>query len=108
MKLPDWLSREQRRLRRKFIKKLATRDYHTVDRWLDTEYLKAGIPAWIGIFLFMVHRSPDSHWLLVGGLSISGPWWTFITVIILQVYGRWGDKVYMRITRRKLSREYRR
>lgn len=55
----------------------------------------------------MVYPSPDVLWLVVWALAISGPWWIFITVILAQVYGRWGDKIYMHITRRKLSREYR-
>lgn len=103
-----WLERERRRLRRKFIKKIAKRSYHTFDRWLDFEYMKAGTPVWVAMFISAVDDlAPANPWML-GALVISIPWWTFITVVILQVYGRWGDKVYISKTRRMLSTEYRR
>jgi hypothetical protein len=95
-------------LRRKFIKKLATRDYYTVDRWMDVEFIKAGVPVWLVIFISAVEDLPGANLWMLAALAISIPWWTFITVILLQVYGRWGDKVYMTVTRRMLSKEYRR
>jgi hypothetical protein len=107
MRAPAWLRNERRRLRRKFIKKLATRSHHSVDRWVDFEYLKAGIPVWVVALLSSADGFPTTT-AMVGALAISIPWWIFITVILLQVYGRWGDKVYMSITRRILSKEYRR
>jgi hypothetical protein len=107
MRAPHWLQRERRRLRRKFIKKLATRDYHTVDRWMDFEFVKAGVPVWLVIFISAVEDLPAANLWMLGALAISIPWWIFITVILLQVYGRWGDKVYMTVTRRMLSKEYR-
>jgi hypothetical protein len=103
----ELVRRERRRLRRKFIKKLATRCYRTVDHWLDGEYLVAGTPVWIAIFICMVDEQAPALFLIGGALLISVPWWIFITVIILQVYARWGDKYYWHVTRQKLSREYR-
>ena len=107
MRAPHWLRRERQRLRRKFIKKLATRDYHTVDRWMDFEFVKAGVPVWLAMFITAIDDLPAANPWMFGALAISIPWWIFIAVTLLQVYGRWGDKVYMTVTRRMLSKEYR-
>jgi hypothetical protein len=104
----ELLRRERRRLRRKYIKKIAARDYYILDRWLDAEYLVAGIPVWVAAFLCMVDDRAPAAALFISALLISVPWWAFITVIIIQVYARWGDKYYTAVTRRKLSKEYRR
>jgi hypothetical protein len=108
MRAPRWLWKERQRLRRKFIKKVSTRSYHTVDRWLDFEFIKAGSPLWMAMFISVVMDLPPANPWIFTALAVSVPWWLFIAATLLQVYGRWGDRIYMSITRRKLSKEYRR
>ena len=103
----DLLRKERRRLRRKFIRKFAGRNYGGIDRWIAFEYLKAGMPVWLAL-LVQGAGGWSAAWIpMIAALAISVPWWIFITLVILQVYSRYGDKVYMSVTRKQLSREYR-
>jgi len=51
-------------------------------------------------------RSLTSDWLLGIGVLFTVPWGVWVFVEIMTVYARFGDKQYMLVTRKQLSKEY--
>lgn len=104
------ISRERRRLRRHFISKVKRHGFALgLDRLMDLEFAKAGVPLLPFLVVFNVDgRTRLSDILLILGLPIALGWGLFIFWTVLSVSSRYSDKVYMSITRKKLSVEYRR
>jgi hypothetical protein len=103
--------REARRLRRRFLKKIAHRefDYHGFDNWVDWEFYKCGLPlAPAFVAMFVEGPTATTTFLFVLGGALTVIWFGFVFVNLLLVYSRYGDKRYMIVTRKHLSREYRR
>lgn len=105
-----WLRKERRRLRRKYLQKVAHRTYShsSYDRWLDWEFAKSLIP----LIPFYVALATDGMTRTTGlFLAVGSPlalfWFFFVFITWLQVLSRHGDKTYMLVTRKKLAKEYR-
>ena len=104
------LRKEATRLRRKYLKKVAHRDfnYRAYDRWLDWEFAKTAIPlAPAAIVSYAEGPTTTATVLLCIGALLSVFWFAFVMWTWISVASRLGDKEYMLVTRKLLSKEYR-
>jgi len=107
----NWLKNERRRLRRIYLKKAAHRTggHYSVDRWLDWEFARTGIPAVTAtIIATSTDRTLATDLIFATGLVLSVLWFGFVIATWVAVAARLSDKQYMLITRKQLSKEYRR
>ncbi|RHW18156.1 hypothetical protein D1610_06635 [Sphingomonas gilva] len=103
------LEKERRRLRRKYLKKVAHRgfNYHAYDKWLDWEFARTGIPLLPGaIVSYADGLTTAATILLAAGAPFSLFWFGFVMWTWLSVAARLSDKQYMLVTRKLLSKEY--
>lgn len=105
-----FLRNEAKRLRRKYLKKARHRgfNYHAYDRWLDWEYAKTAIPLVpAAVVSYVDGPTTTATFLFWLGVTLSLFWFGFVTWTWVSVASRLGNKQYMLVTRKHLSKEYR-